>query len=394
MKTKKDPKTGATKTFLTSGATVVKGKDGSQKTVLPGSSFTQSHTVTKQKDGTIVEKSPGQVVTRQKNVTKIEVHNNVIIERTSVKIVNNKRVEVVERNYRTRINGRDYDFDRHYDHRDHGGWFVRVYTPIWAPWYGIYYTPGGWVAWNNPYNYCWWAGCSFGYTPFVTYTWNVGYGYYFRPRYHYRRANELLADYLWAAYLQQRYDQQVAEAQAQAEELAAEQAANAQADADELAADQAARDQEAAQLAANQPVINQVEAPVPDPIVAQTDDQVTQAATDIQQGNVADVSQAILTHIFAVNTTISGDAQLPNSDETYQCEVSEGDLIKLNQDKPPAATDEDAIMSVVTSKKGDCAPGVSIKVSMSDLQNMLNDFTAKVEEGLNVMKTNNVAAGN
>ena len=38
-------------------------------------------------------------------------------------------------------------------------------------------------------------------------------------------------------------------------------------------------------------------------------------------------------------------------------------------------------MSVVTSKQGDCAPGVSIVVSMSDLQGMLNDFTAKAEEG-------------
>jgi len=202
----------------------------------------------------------------------------------------------------------------------------------------------------------------------------------------------LLSDFLFAAYLQQRYDQYLADQQAAAEELAAEQAANAQADADELAADQAAAQADADALAANQPVINQDQTAVPDDVVTQIDNQVTEATGDIQAGTTPDVTQAILDHDFVLNQTISGDAQIPNSDVTYQCQLSEGDIIKLNQDAPPGPDDTSATMAVVTSKQGDCAPGVSIVVSMSDLQDMLNDFTAKVEEGLNVAKTNNVAA--
>jgi multidrug efflux pump subunit AcrA (membrane-fusion protein) len=207
----------------------------------------------------------------------------------------------------------------------------------------------------------------------------------------------LLSDYVFGAYLESRADAYAAEQQAAQEEADAEaaaqqaQAADAEAQAD-LAAAQAARDQAAADAAANAPATNTAQASVSDDVQAQLQTQVTDTVTAVNAGQNPDISQTIQDpkHIYAVNDSFTGDAVIDNDDNTYTCSLSNGDLIQLDQDNPPQSTDAFAYMKVVSSTQGDCAVNATVKVAMSRLQDMMNEYSAKVEEGMGLMKDNNV----
>jgi hypothetical protein len=90
-------------------------------------------------------------------------------------------------------------------------------------------------------------------------------------------------------------------------------------------------------------------------------------------------------YIFQVSDTI--DATTADTGEA--CSLSTGDLIKF--DAVPQGNDPSAPMRVVTSKPGSCGAGAVVQVGMSDLQDMLNGFSERLEA--NMQKVHDQYAG-
>ena len=63
-----------------------------------------------------------------------------------------------------------------------------------------------------------------------------------------------------------------------------------------------------------------------------------------------------------------------------ECSLSPGDILTRIQDTPDA--NQSVNVSVASSQRNDCAAGTQIAVAVTDLQDMHNDFRAKVSEGL------------
>lgn len=78
-------------------------------------------------------------------------------------------------------------------------------------------------------------------------------------------------------------------------------------------------------------------------------------------------------YIFQVSEMIS-TADISAGDE---CVLSTGDLIRFDQ--IPGESDPVARMRVITSKDGSCQAGTVVQIGLSDLQNMLNGFSQRLE---------------
>lgn len=81
-------------------------------------------------------------------------------------------------------------------------------------------------------------------------------------------------------------------------------------------------------------------------------------------------------YIFQVNDMIS-TADVSAGDE---CVLSTGDLIRFDQ--IPGDSDPAARMRVITSKDGSCQVGTVVQIGLSDLQNMLNGFSQRLETAM------------
>jgi hypothetical protein len=69
-----------------------------------------------------------------------------------------------------------------------------------------------------------------------------------------------------------------------------------------------------------------------------------------------------------------------------ECSLSPGDIITRIQDAPDA--NQSVMVVVASSQRNDCAVGTQVAVPVTDLQNMHNDFRAKLSEGLGKLAEN------
>jgi hypothetical protein len=262
-------------------------------------------------------------------------------------------------------------------------WGHRVYFGY-AParWYGPQFYRYFHTPWGRPVTYRWgWYGAP----------WYGYYGYYYRPYPVYYSPAYWLTDWLLAGLLADEYANAVAVAQGQAY-------ADAQAQADANAQAQAAANAQAAAEFQAQANFNAQQAqaypppPPPDSAAAvggisdEVKDQIKQqveesiqaheARTPVEVGSLLSDTK----HIYAVSEDINATA----GDGT-PCSLTSGDLIRLSA--PPAQGDEAASMLVVSSKRGSCPAGAVVMVSITDLQSFQNDFSERVEEGMEKMQS-------
>jgi hypothetical protein len=66
------------------------------------------------------------------------------------------------------------------------------------------------------------------------------------------------------------------------------------------------------------------------------------------------------------------------------CLISGGNLLKTA--RKPADNETYALMQVVTSRNGDCPAGTKVQVPLGELQEMLNSFSAKTDDGLHELQ--------
>jgi hypothetical protein len=86
-------------------------------------------------------------------------------------------------------------------------------------------------------------------------------------------------------------------------------------------------------------------------------------------------------HVFVV----SNDLDVTTTDQQL-CALQAGDMLQL---MTPAASDSGLVeLRVASSKRTDCPAGVLVSVSLTDLQEMQNNFQAQIEAGLGTLRNN------
>ena len=263
---------------------------------------------------------------------------------------------------------------RRYAYAYRGGYYRGVAYYGYVPAY--YYAPAyyGWAynPWARPVVYGWgWGG-----SPWYGY-----YGYYFTPAPVYATPSLWITDYLLAANLQVAYEARAtARANAQAAaELDNEEASSGGSDGGGAVAltpevKQQIADEVRAEIAAEKEA-----AAHPAPAVAAAS---TAPASEGQNG--PDEVPAALDpklRTFIVSTVLS-----ENMDDGTQCSLSPGDVLTRIDDNPDA--DNNVKVMVASSQKNDCGSGVQVAVAVQDLQDMHNDFRAKITEGLGKLAEN------
>ncbi len=241
------------------------------------------------------------------------------------------------------------------------------------PYYGYvpprYYASAyyGWARtpWGAPVAYAWgWNAAP----------WYRSSGYYFAASPVYNSAALWLTDYLLAANLQAEYDSRT---QASAGGYSSDAApADGQATitpemkqqiADEVAAQIQSEQQEEESAPANAE---------PDAPVSNTPPPASQNGPDV-------VPAALDPNLktFLVSMPLSESM----ADGT-QCSLSPGDILTRVQDTPDSSLNVKVV--VASSQHNDCAAGTQVAVAVTDLQDMHNDFRAKLSEGLGTLAEN------
>jgi len=221
-----------------------------------------------------------------------------------------------------------------------------------------YYGPGyyGWAydPWGAPvaFNWGWGAAPWYGFS-----------SYYFAPAPVYNSAALWLADYLLAANLQAEYE---ARAQANAAAASGGAADGGQAmitpELKELIAEEV-RAQIAAEKAA---------ADNPDPAAP-----VSKGRSPAGESGPDEVPAALdpSRKTFVVSTVLTESM----ADGT-ECSLSPGDILTRIENTPDA--NQSVKVVVASAQRNDCFAGTQLAIAITDLQNMHNDFRAKVSEGL------------
>jgi hypothetical protein len=203
--------------------------------------------------------------------------------------------------------------------------------------YRYYYTP-----WARPIHYSWgWYGSP----------WYSSYGYYWNPYPYYAAPAYWLTDWLIADLLAAQYAEA---ANASAAAAAAQSQYYAQAQAAPMSED----------------LKDQVRREVDEAVRAQQSQQPLTIGSALQDPS----------HIYAVSQPVGVTLQ----NGSGVCSLSAGDLLRVAT--TPAAGDPVAAMTVVSAKKGSCPVGSVVTVSVSDLQTFLNDFSERLEQGMQQMQ--------
>jgi hypothetical protein len=84
-------------------------------------------------------------------------------------------------------------------------------------------------------------------------------------------------------------------------------------------------------------------------------------------------------HLFVVD-----QVQNVSTSDGQQCSLSVGDVIKLVAAPPDGAAAAD--LMVLSSRKGDCASGLTVSVPLENLQEMQNNFRAQLDSGLQTLR--------
>ena len=99
-----------------------------------------------------------------------------------------------------------------------------------------------------------------------------------------------------------------------------------------------------------------------------------------QAPSLDDLPQVMVpNHLFVVD-----QVQNVNTSDGQQCSLSVGDIIKLVAAPPDNATSAD--LTVMSSRKGDCAAGLTVSVPLDSLQEMQNNFRAQLDSGLQALR--------
>ncbi len=303
---------------------------------------------------------------------------------TVTRTAGNHRIVSAERNGRTLVSTGPHSgyMQRSYMSRNGREYFQRTYvvggrTSVYvynrfafrgAYYYG--YVPGyyfrpafyAWAfnPWVNPVYYRWGWRSALWYEP---------YSYYFAPAPVYPVASLWLADYLIAENLRAAYDSGLsAGAQQPVAATSDAQATVLTPEIKQAIADEIKRqiDSERASAAA---------APEPAPS--------TVAPSQVPTTLVAEQRPAALDPAVSI-FVVSNNLDVTAGDQG--CSLSPGDVITRVSDSPDAQ--QNIAVKVTSSKRADCPTGQQVVVAVADLQEMHNQFSAKIDSGLKMLAAN------
>lgn len=219
--------------------------------------------------------------------------------------------------------GRHY-YHYHYDYTVYHYYYDPIYYPVYF---------GVWV--DYPYSWGWVRDPWYGY-----------YGWYWHPYRYYRAPYYWMTDYVLADILAAEY------AERRAEERAAARAAQQQAISDQI----------------KEEVAQQVREEMAK----------YQAKQDVTLSDVLKPG-----HIFVVHQDLEAVDDAANA-----MTLGPGDLIRyMGMLKDESGMDtEAASMKVVTCKSQGCTAGAMVTISLEDLQAMQNEFSERIEQGIQKMK--------
>jgi len=239
-----------------------------------------------------------------------------------------------------------------------------------------YYWGGGFYGWAyNPWAVSIGWGWGWGGAPWYGY-----YGYYFAPYPVYASPAFWITDFLLAENLRAAYDaQQAANAEAAAA-AAPPPPASDQAVVLTPEVKQAIADEVRAQIAAEQAAAAAPNATAPVPAAsAEAPSDAAPAATpaNTQLPEALDPKE----RTFVVSNTLA-----EQTDDGTACSLSSGDVLTRIGDTPDA--NQSVKVLVTSGQNNDCATGTQISVAVQDLQDMHNDFRAKMDAGLQSLADN------
>ena len=258
---------------------------------------------------------------------------------------------------RTYVHG-DHRFTREYSHYNFHGREFNHYVPrySYAPaFYGWAYYP-----WGAPVPYGWgWEGSP----------WFDFYAGFFSPWGSYPDGASWLTDFLFGQTLQDGYP-----ADAQAGGTGQPYSGNGPQDADAQDSD----DQTSAP--ADTPITPAIKQLIAEEVKQQLAFENAAAAKPDQAPTLDGLPQVLVpNHLFVVD-----QVQNVNTADGQQCSLSAGDVIKLAAAPPDGAATAD--LAVLSSRKGDCASGLTVTVPLESLQEMQNNFRAQLDSGLQALR--------
>jgi hypothetical protein len=233
----------------------------------------------------------------------------------------------------------------------HGAVFYR-YAPVY------YYHPAFYVwafnPWPQPVVYAWgWLGSP----------WYPAYGYYFAAAPSYPTASLWLTDYALSEDLRFAYESQQNPGVADQQDVSGTPDSGSVPLSPEVK--QAIADEVARQLSAEQASANP-NAPAPPPSNPNLD----------ETPSVLDANHKL----FVVSSNLD-----VVSEDGSECSLTPGDVIQRTSATPDGSK---VAVSVITSKRGDCAVNTSIGVEVGDLQEMQNRLREQMDAGLKVLADN------
>jgi hypothetical protein len=245
-------------------------------------------------------------------------------------------------------------FTRDYVGYRYHGMMLNHYVPrfAYAPaFYGWAYYP-----WGAPVPYGWgWAGSP----------WFDFYAGFFSPSGYYADGPSWLTDYMLGQTMQDGYP-----ADDQAGDAAQQDIDNGPQDSDAQLAD----DQISAQ--ADTPITPDIKQMIAVEVKQQLAFENAGASKPDQAPALDGLPQVLVpNHLFVVD-----QVQNVSTADSQQCSLSVGDVIKLVAAPPDGAATAD--LTVLSSRKGDCASGLTVTVPLESLQEMQNNFRAQLDSGL------------
>jgi hypothetical protein len=249
------------------------------------------------------------------------------------------------------VNGRSYAaVYRGYPYRG-----VVYYGYVPAYYYGPAYYGWAYDPWSAPVAYGWgWGGAA----------WYGYYGGYFAPYPAYADASLWLTDYLLAENLQAAYQARV---DGNGGTAPAPSSDDQSGDANSAPAAQTAT--------AMSPETKQA---IDEEVKAQLAAEKADASGGAQTATTSDQVPAALD---PNHRTFIVSAQLQEQlDGGATCTLSAGDVLTRIDNAPDA--NQNVKVLVTSNQKGDCQSGAQVAVSVQDLQDMHNDFAAKIDAGL------------
>lgn len=141
-------------------------------------------------------------------------------------------------------------------------------------------------------------------------------------------------------------------------------------------------DQETVRADATTPITPELKAEIAEEIRQQLANDNAEASNPSQASfNMLPAALSTPNHVFVV----SNDLDVTTTDQQL-CALQAGDMLQL---MTPAASDSGLVeLRVASSKRTDCPAGVLVSVSLTDLQEMQNNFQAQIEAGLGTLRDN------